>query len=152
MAESEMLKVLRKVGLLHVWEMFEKEKITPNIVSMLLKHELEYLGVTIPAHTCMMTLRMECIKYGNKKPVKMDDCDSKISDIGNLLQLLERTIYRRMAHFGLQKRDFSDIDDDNLDNILSGIVVDFPRCGERMLREILKGKGIKVQKWRLRDS
>ncbi|CAC5377913.1 unnamed protein product [Mytilus coruscus] len=80
------------------------------------------------------------------------DCDFKISDIGNLLQLLERTIYRRMAHFGLQKRVFSDIDDDNLDNILSGIVVDFPRCGESMLLEILKGKGIKVQRWRLRDA
>ncbi|VDI41705.1 Hypothetical predicted protein [Mytilus galloprovincialis] len=54
MAESEMLKVLRNVGLLLVREMFDKEKITPNIVSMLSKHELEYLGVTIPAH--MMTL------------------------------------------------------------------------------------------------
>ena len=119
----------------------------------------------------MMTLRMECIKYGSMKPVKTDsldghpkyhvdknvlesllDCDFKISAIGNLLQLSERTIYRRMAHFGLQKRDFSDIDEDNLDNILSGIVVDFPRCGERMLREILKGQGIKIQRWRLRDA
>ncbi|XP_063432010.1 uncharacterized protein LOC134714582 [Mytilus trossulus] len=169
MAESEMLKVLWKVGLLHVREIFDKEKITPNIVSMLSKHELEYLGVSIPAH--MMTLRMECIKYGGMKPVKTDsldghpkyhvdknvlesllDCDFKISTIGNLLQLSERTIYRRMAHFGLQKRDFSDIDEDNLDNILSGIVVDFPRCGERMLREILKGQGIKIQRWRLRDA
>ncbi|CAC5357683.1 unnamed protein product [Mytilus coruscus] len=152
MAESEMLKVLRKVGLLHVREMFEKEKITPNIVSMLSKHDLKYLGFTIPAH---MTLRMECIKYRNMKPVKTDgldghpkyhvnrnvlesllDCDFKISDIGNLLQL-----YRRMAHFELQKRDFSHTVDDNLDHILSGIVVEFPRCGERM-----KGKGIKVQR------
>ncbi|CAG2246417.1 unnamed protein product [Mytilus edulis] len=73
MAESEMLKVLRKVGLLHVREMFDKEKITPNFVSMLSKHELEYLGVTILAH--MMTLRMECIKYGNMKPVKTDSLD-----------------------------------------------------------------------------
>ncbi|CAC5389666.1 unnamed protein product [Mytilus coruscus] len=114
---------------------------------------------------------MECIKYGNMKPVKTDgldghpkyhvnknvlesllDCDFKISDIGNLLQLSKRTIYRRMAHFGLQKRAFSDIDDRNLDNKLSGIVVDFPCCGERMLREILKGKGIKLQRWRLRNA
>ncbi|CAC5373769.1 unnamed protein product [Mytilus coruscus] len=169
MAESEMLKVLRKVCLLQVREMFRKENITPNIVSMLSKPELEYLGVTIQAH--MMTLRMECIKNGNMKPVKTDgldghpkyhvnknvlesllDCDFKISDIGNLLQLSERTIFRRMAHYGLQKRDFSDIDDDNHDNILFGIVVDFPRCGECMLREILKGKGFKVQRWRLRDA
>ncbi|CAG2246353.1 unnamed protein product [Mytilus edulis] len=57
-----------------------------------------------------------------------------------------------MAHFGLQKRDFSDIEDDNLDSILSGIVVDFSRCGERMLREILKGKIIKVQRLRLRGA
>ena len=40
---------------------------------MLSKHELEYLGVTIPAH--MITLRMECIKYGNMKPVKTDSLD-----------------------------------------------------------------------------
>ncbi|CAG2233727.1 unnamed protein product [Mytilus edulis] len=119
----------------------------------------------------MMTLRMECIKYRNMKPVKTDsldghqkyhvnknvlesllDCYFKISDIEHLLQLSERTIYRQMAHFGLQKRNFSDIDDDNLDNILSGIAVDFLRCGELMLREILKRKGIKVQRWRLREA
>ena len=68
-----MLKVLQKVGLLHVREMLDKEKITPNFVSMLSKHELEYLGVSIPAH--MMTLRMECIKYGNMKPKKTDSLD-----------------------------------------------------------------------------
>lgn len=79
------------------------------------------------------------------------DCDFKISDISNILQISEITIYRRMAQFGLQKREFSDIDDDSLDIVLSGIIQDFP-CGENMLREVLKGKGIKVQRWRFRDS
>ncbi|CAG2228891.1 unnamed protein product [Mytilus edulis] len=53
---SKMLKALHAIynNNRHVREMFDKEKITPNSVSMLSKHELEYLGVTIPAH--MMTL------------------------------------------------------------------------------------------------
>lgn len=47
----------------NVWE---RKKITPNIVNMLSKHELENLKVTFLAH--MMTMRMKCIKYGNMKP------------------------------------------------------------------------------------
>lgn len=59
MAESEMIQVLRKVHLIHAREIFEKEKITPDIVSLLSKYELEYLGVSMPSD--MMKLRMECI-------------------------------------------------------------------------------------------
>lgn len=74
------------------------------------------------------------------------DIDFRILDKGKLLQVSERTIYRQMAQFGLQKRESSDIDDDNLDIIVSNIIKDFPRCGEQMLREILMAKEMKNTK------
>ena len=63
-----MLRVLTKVGLNQLEELFKREKITPDVVNVLSKHELEYLGVSLPSD--MMALRMECIKYGSLKPVK----------------------------------------------------------------------------------
>ena len=70
----------------------------------------------------------------------MLDIDFKILDIGKLFQASERTVCRRMAQFGLRKREFSDIDDENLDINVSNIMKDFPRCGKQMLREILMAK------------
>ena len=169
MADSLMSEVLKKVGLQHATDLFDQEKITPDIVGMLSRYELESPGISMS--TDMMKLRLECLKYGSSKPEKTSsvsgapkynidkftletllDIDFKILNIGKLLQVSERTVYRRMAQFGLQKREFSDIDDDNLDIIVSNIIKDFPRCGEQMLREILMAKEVKVQRWRLRDS
>ncbi|CAG2199047.1 unnamed protein product [Mytilus edulis] len=73
----------------------------------------------------MMTLRMECIKYGNMKPVKTDsldghpkyhvdknvlksllDCDFKISDIGNLKEIfLTLKMTKRIKVQRLRLRD-----------------------------------------------
>ncbi|CAB4030396.1 Hypothetical predicted protein, partial [Paramuricea clavata] len=57
-----------------------------------------------------------------------------------------------MRMFGLSKLTFSDISDDDLDRVVNNICHDFPQCGENMLKQILSGKGIKVQRVRLRDS
>ncbi|VDI05644.1 Hypothetical predicted protein [Mytilus galloprovincialis] len=46
MQESLMLSILKKVDLKHAFVHFEREKITPNIVGMLSRHELEALGVS----------------------------------------------------------------------------------------------------------
>lgn len=164
-----MLTVLKKLGLQYAYANFERENISPDIVCLLSKHNLECLGISIS--TDMVRLRSECIKYGNSKPLKIGgncgapkfdidkltldsllDCGFLISDIGKLLQVSERTIYRRMAQFGLSKTKFSDIDDKALDTIISEIIQDYPMCGEQMLRELLKTKGLKIQRWRLRDT
>ncbi|CAG2220793.1 unnamed protein product [Mytilus edulis] len=168
MAEPLMLTVLRKVGLQEVYESFEREAITPDIISLLSKQNLQFLG--IPNATDMMRLRAECVKYGKSKPQKIGgysgapkfdidkltldsllDCGFQISDIAKLLLVSERTIYRRMAQFGLSKQGFSEIDDGDLERVVSETIKDFPMCGEQMLRQLLRTKGLKIQRWRLRD-
>ena len=69
-----------------------------------------------------------------------------------MLSVSESTIYRRMRSYGLSKLDFSEISDQQLDNNVSQIANDFPFCGESMIKQLLRGKGIKVQRWRMRDS
>lgn len=168
MAEPLMLTVLRKVELQEVYESFEREAITPDIISLLSKQNLQFLG--IPNATDMMRLRAECVKYGKSKPQKIGgysgapkfdidkltldsllDCGFQISDIAKLLLVSERTIYRRMAQFGLSKQGFSEIDDGDLERVVSETIKDFPMCGEQMLRQLLRTKGLKIQRWRLRD-
>ncbi|CAC5385149.1 unnamed protein product [Mytilus coruscus] len=124
----------------------------------------------IPNATDMMKLRSESVKYGTSKPQKIGgysgatkfdidkltldnllDCGFQISEIAKLLLVSERTIYRRMAHFGLSKLKFSEIDDDGLERVVSETIKDFPMCGEQMLRQLLKSKSLKIQRWRFRD-
>ena len=69
-----------------------------------------------------------------------------------MFSVSESTIYRRMRSYNLSKLDFSDISDEQLDICVRGIAKDFPLCGEVMIKQLLRGKGIKVQRMRLRDS
>ena len=69
-----------------------------------------------------------------------------------MLSVSERTIYRRMEKYGLRSHIFSNISDDDLDRHVRQVSKDFPFCGEQMLRFLLKERGIKVQRMRLRDS
>jgi hypothetical protein len=88
----------------------------------------------------MMKLRIECVKYGTSAPPKIHgsgppkcnidrslleyllDNDSQILDIAKLLRVSERTVYRRMAQFGLSKQTFSQINDEEVDNLLGEII------------------------------
>ena len=64
----------------------------------------------------------------------------------------ERTIYRRMTEFDLKIRDFSEVSDNQRDLEVLAPTNDYPFCGEIMLRELLKGRGFNVERYRLRDS
>ncbi|KAK3084140.1 hypothetical protein FSP39_008884 [Pinctada imbricata] len=169
MADAEMIKVLKKIGLEHTSRRFQDEKITPDIVGKLSSSELQILGVHNTSD--MMKLRTECVKHGPCKPPKLGanggapeyhiprssiesllENGFKISDISKLLSVSERTIYRRMAKYGLSNMTFSDISDDELDCATNRIILGFPFCGENMIKEMLKQQGIRVQRWRLRDS
>ncbi|CAC5367459.1 unnamed protein product [Mytilus coruscus] len=57
-----------------------------------------------------------------------------------------------MAQFDPSKRTFSELNDDDLDVVLGETIQEFPMCGENMLKHMLTAKGIRVQRWRLRDS
>ena len=54
-----------------------------------------------------------------------------------------------MRFYNLSKLDFSDISDEQLDVYVRDIAKDFPLCGEVMIGQLLRGKGIKVQRMRL---
>ena len=82
----------------------------------------------------------------------MLDQDFTINEISKLLSVSESTIYRRMRQFGISKMEFSTITDQELDCQTSKITAEFPHCGEGIIKQILLGKNIKVQRWRLRES
>lgn len=110
-----------------------------------------------------MKLRLERLRYGSL--VSMRGSDFKIryeigeevlenlmelgfavSDMSKLLSGSERTIYRRMTQYGLRSQCYTDISDDALDECLGNVLVQFPRCGEKMIRQLLATKGIKVNR------
>lgn len=162
-------KVLEDLNLQMFCDRFKAEKITPDIVCKLSAHEMEALGISSRAD--MMRLRTECVKYGTDKPTRVHaHCGSPVYDIpkpvlenllengcivsyiSKLLSVSESTIYRRMTQFGLSKMNFSQISDNDLDLKLGEIMKDFPLCGENLLRQMIILKGIRVQRWRLRES
>lgn len=165
-----MFNVLKKLGLQRNFESFNREKITPEIVCKLSAHDFEILGISNRAD--MMKLRIECVKYGPCSPnrLKINNGFSmfdipkfyldnllengfKIADIANLLQVSESTIYRRMVRYGLSKREFSDISDEELDKEIGDVIKNFPLCGESILRQmVITNKGIRIQRWRLREA
>jgi S-adenosylmethionine synthetase len=110
-----------------------------------------------------MKLRLECLKYGS--PIRnqisstfkihydiskdileyLIESNFTVTDIAKMLSLSNRTVYRRMSKYGIHSRNFTDIDDESLDGILESLLAQFPRCGEKMVRELLFTKnGIKV--------
>ena len=166
---NDMSAVLEKLHMGHLFEKFEREKITPDIIGKLSLYEMECLGVT--CRNRMMALRTESIKYGCKPPSKISHSVGapsysipksivedllldgfSIKEIAMLLSVSERTIYRRMSIYGLRKQEFSVIIDDELDKKFEKITNEFPYCGEIMIQQILLVAGIVVQRYRLRES
>lgn len=161
--------VLKRLKLEGLTKKFETEHITPDIVCKLSVHEMEMLGIN--SRSDMMSLRIECTKFGGEAPKKLEGtCGAPIffipkPVIGNLLQegftikeissilaVSESTIYRRMRQYGLSKFEFTDIPDKDLDAEVEKVTVEFPYCGENFIKQILYQKGVKVQRMRIRDS
>ena len=61
-----MARILKKLNLGHLTELFRGEKITPDIISMLSTHEMNQLGIT--SRVDMMNLRVQCCPHGRQKP------------------------------------------------------------------------------------
>jgi len=149
---------------------FENQNITPDIVSCLSLSEFSELGINDRA--MIMRLRVKCSVYGSKQPQQIVGISGGapkfyipkkilenfvedgflISEISNLLSVSERTIYRRLSEYGIKKLQFSDISDADLDIELQNTTSEFPYIGEVMMKEVLKGKGLQIQRTRLRES
>ena len=57
-----------------------------------------------------------------------------------------------MTEHDLKIRRFSKVSDNQRDLEVLAHTNDYPFCGEIMLRELLKGRGCNVERYRLRDS
>ena len=62
----DMASVLQKLNLENYVQMFNAEKITPNIVGKLSLADFKELGMQ--SRKDIMSLRLECVKYGSKIP------------------------------------------------------------------------------------
>lgn len=167
-----MESILRKLKLDYLIERFNIEKITPDLVGKLSLNEFKELGVQ--NRNDIMVVRMECSKYGSNKPPRSrstrNECGApmfqiprsvlecyleqnlKIEEISKILSVSESTIYRRMRQYHLSKMEFSTVTEDELDRVVSEITKEFPHSGEGLIKQMLLGKEIKVQRWRLRES
>ena len=118
-----------------------------------------------------MALQIKCMKYSGEQPSKSQDVNAYvkceipreilegflnegflISEIATMMSVSEITIYRPMRCYGLSKRTFSDVTEKWLDAHVAEIAKGFLFCGEKMFKQILEQKGIKVQRMRLWDS
>ena len=81
----------------------------------------------------------------------IDDVFS-VKEMSNIECVSERTVLRRMAEQDLKITNFSIISDDQLDFDVLALTKDYPFCGETILRELLKGTGIIIQRYRFRDN
>ena len=72
--------------------------------------------------------------------------------MSNILCMSERTVLRRMVEYGLKITNFSNISNDQLGSDFLTLTNDYPFCGETILRELLKGRGIIIQRYRFKDS
>ena len=75
-----------------------------------------------------------------------------VREISAIAGVSERTIYRRMTEYDLKIRDFSRVSDNQLDLEVLALTNYYPFCEEIILRELLKGGGFEVERYRLRDS
>ena len=150
--------ILQEMDLTELIPNFMEQKITPDIICRLTEQDFQCLGLT--SRNKIMELRTACVTYGSYSPPQSErkfetpsdilesllELDFTITEISNMLCVSESTVYRRMREYGLSKSDFSEISDAQLDALLTGIMEQFPNCGEKMVRQILLGQhSIKVQ-------
>ena len=85
---------------------------------------------------------------------QLHDTDMTWSAAAEAIGVDRSTIYRRRRLFRMNTEDentFSDIPDADLDTILSTIMQQSPNAGETYMQGSLRSRGIKVQRWRLRE-
>ena len=172
MANEAMVQVLTDIGLSELIPVFEIEKITPEIVSKISRIEFQELGIRNMQK--VMELRTKCCVYGTGRPtrsfnqninggapkfdiprnflVDLVEEGFKVKEISSMIGVSERTIFRRFQDYDIKVTQFDNITDEELDEKLLVLCTEFPNCGEKMLNEMLKEKGIILQRSRIRES
>eukprot|EP00112_Aurelia_sp_Birch-Aquarium-sp1_P025427 Seg843.13 transcript_id=Seg843.13/GoldUCD/mRNA.D3Y31 product="hypothetical protein" protein_id=Seg843.13/GoldUCD/D3Y31 len=71
--------------------------------------------------------------------------------IAEMLSISERTLRNKRKDMDITET-FSEIEDMDLDNIINALLLESPNMGERLLSGALRGRGIRVQRRRMRES
>lgn len=83
----------------------------------------------------------------------MIDIGLTVKYIANFFGVSQRTIERRLNDFNLNmRRNHTDIDDENLDQVVKQIVEQFLNLGYRRLNGFLRARSLTVQRDRIRSS
>ena len=70
--------------------------------------------------------------------------------IAKCLNISERTLYRRVEEFGVNEQ-FANISNVEPDELLRNIMALTPRAGESYIPGSLRSRGIRIQRWRVRE-
>lgn len=76
----------------------------------------------------------------------------KVEEMALMLKCSKRTVEKKLRAYALSSRDYTDISDVDLDEILSQWCCSFPCCGVKMMTSKLRSQGIHVQRERIRQS
>jgi hypothetical protein len=73
--------------------------------------------------------------------------------IAQLIGISRATLYRRREELEIgYEHGYNDISDSELDGVVQGIVEQSPNCGQVMMRGALLGRGLRIQRRRIRES
>ena len=166
MVDKKMYNVLKKLGLSDRRARFFEEKISADIACYLSIEDFLKLGLT--DRNAIMSLRIECSTFVLCTPQRVVGSDKfvilkilienliddgfSVKEMCNILCVSERTVLRRMVEYDLKMRNFSNISDHQLDSDVLALTNDYPFCDETILTELLKERGIIIQRYRFRDS
>ena len=75
----------------------------------------------------------------------------KKKSIAKLLGIHPKTLRRRIQEMGLDENEYSDLSKKELSEIMIIIQETTPNIGQSKMMGALRNRGIKVQRWRLRE-
>ena len=80
------------------------------------------------------------------------NCGYTWDQVANAMQVSRTTLWRRLREAGNEMTKYTDLSDDELDTIISQLQRENPNCGQQMMCGYLRGRGIHIQRQRLRSS
>jgi hypothetical protein len=75
------------------------------------------------------------------------------SKIARMIGISRITLYRRRLALGIGNEvEFNQLEDHEFDELVASIIQLSPNAGEVMVRGALRARGVKIQRWRIRES
>lgn len=71
--------------------------------------------------------------------------------IASLFGIDRRTLFRHRERLGIPSRDYTTLSNERLMSIVRQILANTPNAGETYVRGSLRSRGLRVQRWRVRQ-